>query len=669
MVEKKKVVFLGALDTDIPAQLDKIRDYEQKPDWQVVVVATEYSAQRMCQQHGIPFKTTMDYLTTERHYRAFTESTRLAKEWYKQPVIEKTLSHDGVSLGEMIEYSMRLLFCGFFLDVELYQGILETEKPDRIALIKRPTLEPAAQNIMDMGRHDSFIVSTLSGEKGVSLEWITPISVSVVNTQRKAALKKSFLRRALNFAKRKLIQYVGMILLFNWRREIRRDFQRLWTFCFCSWTARRPMRIFSQKPRRMVFYGLRSATNIADYLRKDPGNGVVCLMGPGEKGRAMNFVPQIYLESFTTPEINAVVEEKRKVFRDILEQAELVSYLEKKFCYNDFNFWVISRKKLEYILDIYFPLMVRGMELMKGMIDKIGFDIFISSSDANPVIRTMMRALQHKGKKALVLHHGIDYFGSEASEVFGKCLVPPIADKIVTWGEASRDWFISQGAPSERMEAASCSDFDDYIGIFNHSKGYIRRYLRIPPNKKVILYALDHGNRDSRHPYIVQTRDEVIQHLKDMISEVVRFPQLYLIVRPHPGDRHPEEIEQIVQDEGQTNIMFSKLPLFYYLQTMDALVVYTSSSALEAMIFNKDVIIYNPTGRPELVPYAQDRAALKVERKEDLVPAILEVLENDSLGAKRTEERKKFVSRCAGPIDGRATEAIASLILGMINTN
>ncbi|MFC2006760.1 CDP-glycerol glycerophosphotransferase family protein [Chloroflexota bacterium] len=667
---KKKVVYLGSSAADITAQLDKIREYEQKPDWQAVVVATGFDAQRVCEQHGIPFKTTIDYLTTERHYRAFTESVRLAKEWYKHPVIEKALSHDGVSLCEMMEYKLWLLFGGFFLDVELYQGILETEKPDRVNLIKRPVPEPVPQNPSDMGIQESFIVGSLSDEKGISLEWITPIPASEGTVLRTVLriVERSFLYQVLSYARSKAVDFIGQILFLNWRREVRREFQRLWNFCFCSWTSRRPMRIFSQKKRKIAFYGLRCAENIADYLRKDVSNGVICLIGPGQKRRVRSFVSQIYMESFNTPEIDRIVEEKRRVFRGSLEQTEAVHYLEKELCYNGFYFLAITRKKLEYLLEVQFPLMVRGMELMKEMINRIGLDIVISSADVDPVNSAMVRTLQLKGKKALCIQHGLDYFGLEASESFGKYMVPLVADKLAAWGEASRGWFISHGAPPARVEATSCSDFDDYIRIINSSKASVRRYLGIPPDKKVILYVLEHDNRQSRHPSVGLTRDEIIQNLKDVINEIACFPRLHLIVRPHPGDINPEEIRHVVQNGGQTNIICSSSPLIYQLQAIDILVTCSSSTALEAMIFDKDVIIYNPTGRPELVPYAQDGAALKVERKEDLVPTIIKVLGDDSPWVKLAKERKEFVSRCAGSIDGKATETIANLILEMINT-
>ena len=669
MTAKKKIVFISSADTEILAQLDKIRDYERTPGWQVVVIATEYSAQRTCEQHGIPFKTTIDYLTKERHYRAYTESTRLAKEWYRQPFIEKTLRHEGVSLGETMEYYTRLAFAGFFLDIELYQGIFETERPDRIALVERLASEVETPGITYMGRQDNFIINSLSREKGASLEWTPPIHLSRTKLMGKIALSTPLQRRVVNFARKTITNYKGTFLSGNLSRELRRDLQRIWNFCFCSWTARRPARKFSRKKRRIAFTELRCAVNIADHLRKDPDNGLVCLAGPGEKRRMLSFLPQLYLESFGTMEINRFVNEKRRVFREILDYAEVVGYLKNKFCYNGFNFWPVARNELEYILGMYLPLVVRGMELIKEMTTRIELDILISPSDADPVVRAMMRTLQHQSRKTLVLHHGVDYFTPEASEAFGKLLVPPVADKIETWGDASKDWLTSWGASPNRVEVASCSDFDDYLSAANHSNGSVRRHLRIPPDKKVILYALDHSNRETWHPYIVQTRDEIIQHLRDVIERVAASPQLYLIVRPHPGDRRPEDVRQVVRDSRHDNILYSDIPLIHQLPAADILLTHSSSSALEAMIFNKDVVIYNPTGRPEVVPYAEEGAALKIESKEELVPAILEVLADGSRQTKLAESRRKFVSRCAGPIDGRATQNIADIILRMINGN
>jgi CDP-glycerol glycerophosphotransferase (TagB/SpsB family) len=664
----KKIVFLSSSEADVLTQLDKIREYEQNSEWTVVVIATRYSAQRMCRQHGLPYKTSIDYLTKERHYRAYTESTRLAMEWYKHPMIEKTLSHDGVLLGEIIEYDIRSLIAGFFMDIELYQGILEIEKPDKIIAVKSISPELVTKNPMDMSVYEEFIISSLSKEKSVSLELLGITPENIAKSQKEASLRPSAFIRAFDAIKAKLMNYLGAFLFVDWRIEMRRDLQKLWHYLFCSWKARRVKRLFSIKKRKIAFLNLRCASNVADYLKKDSDNGVVFLMGPGQTQRAVSFLPAIYLESFSTPEINNIVEEKRQLFKSILEQTELVSYLQAKFTYNGFSFWEVAGKKFEYILNIHLPLVVRGMELTKEMIGSIGLDIFISSSGVNPVIRAMTRVMQHKGKKTLLIPHGIDYFTPEASELFGKSLVPPYADKLAIWGEASKEWFIGQGAPPNSIEVTSCSDFDDYLKLLNHSQGSLRRYLGIPPDIKVVLYTLDHANRGVRHPYIVETRDEILRHLMDIAQEIARIPRLYLIVRPHPGDEHPEEISQILRDLRASNVSFSASgrSLIYYYQAADILVTHTSSTALEAMIFDKDVIIYNPTGRPEMVPFAQNGAAIKVDSRDTLVSSLTKMLEDNSLRTQLDAARKQFVNRCAGPLDGNATRNIAELILKMV---
>ena len=663
MSKKQKIVFFGASAEDILTQLSKIQEYEQMPDWQVLVIATGYAAQKTCRQNSIPFKNTIKYLTLERHYRAFTECNYLHKEWYKHPIIQRTLNHKGIPLYEMMEYHMWQHFSALFLNIELYKGVFEAEKPDRIAVIRKPSLSPTGLNA-----HDYFILNSLAMAEGIDSETIIATELKWPNTLHTIISSKPTLKRALNICKAKVMDYFGLVLFGNFRIEARRDFYRIWNLCFQSLIARHNRQVFSQKRRKIAFFSLTCAESVAAYLKKDSDNGVIYLGHPGERHLVMSHIPILQLESFSSPEINQIVEQKRSEFTGILEKDEVVNYLKNKFCYNGLNYWEIAREKLKSAFKVDFPLTVRGIELMQAMIDDTGIDLLISSSDANPVIRSMTKSLQLEGKQGLVLLHGIDIFTPEASEFLGKYLVPPIADKIATWGEASRDWHLSQGIPPNKVEAASCADFDAFLSMSSHSKNAVRRYLRIPASSKVILYILAHGNRKTAIPYFGETRDEILQNLEDVASSIASISQLHLIARPHPGDSHPEEIKQIIQNEGKANIKYcdALLPLTYYLKAADIILTYSSSAAIQAMVFNKDVIIYNRSGRPESQSYIQGGTALRVSRNEDLVPTINEILGKNSLRTELAERKNKFVRHCAGPIDGEATKNISSLIVNMI---
>ena len=648
----KKVVFIITSKYDIFTQLNLIRDYRHQSNWQtVVIVVGSYDAQQICKKYHIPFKTTIHYLTTEMHKRVSVESLKFAKGWYKNPEIEKTLSHRGISLCELMDYDFYLFFSGFFLYIELYQALFENEKPEKIVMTKQSV------------GYENFIVSLLSDKKGITVDWITQVDENSILKGKK--LETNTLRRYISFIKEKI--YTAKFL--NMGVEIRYGCQLLWHLCVPHWFDRYTLKTFAQKKRKIVFAGgLRVANGLADYLRKDSLNGVVCLKLPNSKQRLITILPNIDLESFSTPEIKAIVKEKREIFMKILENKDVLDHFENTFCYKDFMFYLFMKKKLENIFGVDIPLMVYGMELIEEMDKRVGLDIFVSSSDQNPMIRGIMKTLQLRGKKNLVYLHAVDFFGNEVSDILGKCFVPIVADKIATWGSGTRDWFINQGVSPDRIKATSCSSFDNYVRVLNYPKKSICRFMGIPIEKNIIMYGVDHGNRESFHPYYVETRDEVLQHLKEVIKEISNFSELYLIVSPHPGDGHPEEIEHIVKDEKLPNIIFNpKLSLPYLLRISDILITHGSSTAVEAMIFNNNIIVYNPSGRPEIVPYVRGGVALRVEEKEDLVPTILELLNNKKLQMELDKKRKKFVRYFAGSIDGNATRNIADLIKQMID--
>jgi hypothetical protein len=648
-VKKKKVVFISFAAAALAAGMATIRRWAQNPSRQVVVFGSGEAARQTCHRHGITFRDATAYLTTERHRHAYEAAIKMAQKWHRHPAIAGALRHDGIALGEMIDYDAMLLLGGLLLDIELYRGIIADEKPDIIFLMPVPEAYAA----------DKAIITNLARQAGIAVQAAplsSPVSLNGTGPQQ------GFLPALTHLAGTKLADYTGRLLFLDLWRELRRDSRRFRHYCEPMATPGELREKYGNKKRNIAFCGLRCAESIAESLEKDPDNGCFCLMGPGERRRGRNLLPQVYLEAFATPEIEAIVAERRQACQAVLRRGEVLAHFRRLGRYRDCDFSGILRGKLGAMLDSRLPAMVRGMELVKAMDSCLRLDLFITTSDVNPVFRAMMRVLQRRGRNALVLLHGLDYFTPEASRMFGRFLIPPTADIIATWGDASRDWFISQGAAPETVVTASCSDFDDYPAIRRHSPAAVRRYLGIPRDKKVVLYVLDHGNRGSRYPYIGSTRDEILHNLKDVIEELSAHPELFLVVRPHPGDNHPEEIHRLIRDTGNGRVRYSRLPLIYQLQAMDIMLTHTSSTAVEAMILGKNAVIFNPTGRPEVMAYLQDGAALKVAKKEKLAPAIIEALSPGPLRDGLTARREQFVRRSAGPLDGRATRNIAGLI-------
>lgn len=651
---KNKVVFISETKNDILSQIDIIQKYQQKSDCDILIVSIGYESQLICKKYNLLFKTTLDYLTTDRHYRSCVDSCKFANGWWKKSEVEKTLNHKYISLCEIMKYDFYTLFSGFFLDIELYMGIIDNEKPDKIIMTKNLQFEQNNEIMKD----DCFIVESLSNKNRIDIEWVTPIE-----TNKKNLIQKNRFKLFINFIKdKKQLAY-----LVGWHTEIIRNCRIIWHYYFSILFRHRILKTFSQKKRKIIFAGgTRSAINLADHLKDDTKNGLVCLKLPGKKW-PKSILPIADIEFFSTPKIDEIVDEKRKSFIEVLDNNKILNYFKKEFCYNGLYFWPVMKKKLEYLLGEYLPLLVKSMELIKEMNKRVDIDILLSTSDQNPIINAMTKMLQSEKKKTLVYLHGADYCNAELTKIFfSKMKIPIFADKIATWGDAARDWFIDQGVLPNRVNSTSCSEFDEYSKILSYSKDRIYKILGIS-SKKIILYTLEHANRDSMRPYRGATNDEIIQHLKDVIEEIKKLSDVYLIVRPHPGDLNKERIEQIICNTRNKNIIFNpKLPLPYLLRITDILITCHSATALESMIFGSNVIIYNRTGRPEVIPYVDDGVAVRVEKKEDLIPTISEIFKNEKLIYGTAKKREEFVKYCAGSIDGNASQNIANLIYQMI---
>jgi 3-deoxy-D-manno-octulosonic-acid transferase len=91
-----------------------------------------------------------------------------------------------------------------------------------------------------------------------------------------------------------------------------------------------------------------------------------------------------------------------------------------------------------------------------------------------------------------------------------------------------------------------------------------------------------------------------------------------------------------------------------------------STTALEAMILDKPVIIVDFIKNPFPTPYTESGAAIGVYKEEDLAPTIEKVLHNQKVQKELKNNRKQFVYEHAYKIDGQASKRVVDLIKLMI---
>jgi len=95
----------------------------------------------------------------------------------------------------------------------------------------------------------------------------------------------------------------------------------------------------------------------------------------------------------------------------------------------------------------------------------------------------------------------------------------------------------------------------------------------------------------------------------------------------------------------------------------DLMTTQASTTAMEAVALKKPVVILNLSGEPDIVEYVKEGVALGVYKEEDLEPAIVGLLKDDSELARN---REKYIEKYLYKIDGKATERVVGVIEGMI---
>ena len=107
---------------------------------------------------------------------------------------------------------------------------------------------------------------------------------------------------------------------------------------------------------------------------------------------------------------------------------------------------------------------------------------------------------------------------------------------------------------------------------------------------------------------------------------------------------------------------------FVYFSNCQLLITKYSTTALEAMIINKPVVVINLSGQPTPVPYAEEGAALGVYRYEDIEQAILNALYDEETRGRLKTGRYQFVRNWAGEPDGKASQRIVTLMKEMVSS-
>lgn len=229
--------------------------------------------------------------------------------------------------------------------------------------------------------------------------------------------------------------------------------------------------------------------------------------------------------------------------------------------------------------------------------------------------------------------------------------------KIAVAGNYVKRVLIRQGIPPERIVVTGNPRFD-VLNTKQFNKGVFSSELGNARTKKIITLCTE-----SFVEYRIWTKEKRKQFLFSIINAISELPYVQFVIKLHPRETINDYKEILSGIETNSRILLYKdVDLYGLISVSDIIMTVLSTTALEAMILDKPVIIVDFFNESKRMPYAGSDAVIVASNPGDIVPAIKDLLYNKESRRKIAEARKTFVYENAYKIDGEASQRIADLI-------
>lgn len=660
----KRPVLVAGFADEVGA-LARWCDSESLSRSSVTAVGLDLEAQAEFRRQGFASRGTLPYLSEARHRSVFLNASRYARTWFKQ-LSAKTLellSHDGTSYPECLEYDISVVFTEVLLHAELVAAIVEQEHPE--PLVVADTGSPLA-NTLSITPAERFlcpVASQICAANGVPLETVTrdPHASHSQPLGLRALLYKAWdLGQAMRMDERPLDAFLS------------RSLPVLLSFAFPGKVIYgRMLRRFRQAPRKLLFWGgTKGNERIRQALRSDPSAQVLIL----DKKRRLRFhrsmvpiVDPCHTSALKPEEKTALLERGEAAWRSMAADQDF----QAQFRYGALPLWPVMQSRLEFYVRRHFPQCAEFYEATRNFLREQGGDVLLSSIDSGGFTPWICRAFSSLGKESIYFWHGLLIPHPEIEEGLSPAFLPLRAQRVAAFGDGIAKWYEQNGIAPERIRLVGSPDLDTHRSELSpRRRTSLCRILGLDPVKPIVVYATSVTRYGGRRAYSEETADEIYRATQEILEELGIDPSVQVIIKLHPGltARELEAAKQMVRPFP--NAIVCQMPdLGWLVQLCDILITYQSSSGIEAMACDRNVIIYNTTGRAnQYTPHAMNledeepNLAVLVDDRRQLRPAVQRLLRDESLRQKLRSRRRRLDPYVLFNSDGRALDRALRLV-------
>jgi hypothetical protein len=264
---------------------------------------------------------------------------------------------------------------------------------------------------------------------------------------------------------------------------------------------------------------------------------------------------------------------------------------------------------------------------------------------SSPLAKAFVRSARSHGMTVTVLQHGVIAGASSYRQTEG--------DRIAAWGTPDATWFRAHLDRPVRVEATGNPRYDALVRTQKSLRTTDQLETRGRPVHVVFASQPFVQDRPRRSPW---DRDAAL-HIA--IEGTAQVHGVELIVKWHPaeaGESLPQELAH-----GTVRVARSGNTM-RLVRDATAVLVISSTIALEAMLLRRSVIFLGPPDPESPFHPPEDGGGIRVRSAEELTSVLTDLIQNPAVRNKVLEGQEAFLQEHYASLDGRAAERLASFL-------
>ncbi len=310
-------------------------------------------------------------------------------------------------------------------------------------------------------------------------------------------------------------------------------------------------------------------------------------------------------------------------------------------------------------IENYFYEAVKNVELAILYLGRGNAEVVIGADDCDTRCRAFFLLASDKGVPTLHVQYGL------------------VSEEAVNWkfmstgcaalfGESSLNCLVEMGLDPALLRVTGQPRFDTLVveseesrgngqfgGTSNNVGGVVNILFASQPN-----VAGCFGSEEVR-----------VKMLEEIYGVVKSIEGAVLTLRLHP-DEDVRVHKRIVDKTGARVVIATSEPIAIdeAIKACDVLLTFHSTTALEALIADKPVILYGDGTNPIASKYLESGAVLSAKEPAELAARVAQVIDGGEGLQNLAESRRIFVNRYTKNHDGRSTERVAALVEELIGS-